>query len=169
MESALNAVTRLDAQAALQKQAVYLDAEAGVRALCETGQERIYVLAPGSGGFEYQVMRYRLRPLVVLDAPWNPVDDPAAVDRFTACLSPEELMEGLLESDLVLVFGSTEAFVQTYGSLFAQLPQEGEVTDLSRGQRKPPAGACLTGAYKAHTFCLCSIPCARPAPSAHRS
>lgn len=127
VESALNAVTRLDAQAAMQKQAVYLDAEAGVRALCETGQERIYVLAPGSGGFEYQVMRYRLRPLVVLDAPWNPVDDPAAVDRFTACLSPEELMEGLLESDLVLVFGSTEAFVQTYGSLFAQLPQEGEV------------------------------------------
>ena len=111
----------------MQKQAVYLDAEAGVRALCETGQERVYVLAPGSGGFEYQVMRYRLRPLVVLDAPWNPVDDPAAVDRFTACLSPEELMEGLMESDLVLVFGSTEAFVQTYGSLFPQLPQEGEV------------------------------------------
>lgn len=44
--------------------------------------------APGSGGFEYQVMRYRLRPLVVLDAPWNPVDDPAAEDRFTACLCP---------------------------------------------------------------------------------
>ena len=55
------------------------------------------------------------------------MDDPAAVDRFTACLSPEELMEGLMESDLVLVFGSTEAFVQTYGSLFPQLPQEGEV------------------------------------------
>ena len=69
-------------------------------------------------------MRYRLRPLVVLDAPWNPVDDPAAEDRFTACLSPEELMEELLESDLVLVFGSTEAFAETYGLLFAQLPQE---------------------------------------------
>ena len=124
VESALNAVTRLDAQAAMQKQAVYLDAEARVRKLCETGRERIYVLAPGSGGFEYQVMRYRLRPLVVLDAPWNPVDDPAAEDRFTACLSPEELMEELLESDLVLVFGSTEAFAETYGLLFAQLPQE---------------------------------------------
>lgn len=124
VESALNAVTRLDAQAAMQKQAVYLHAEARVRKLCETGRERIYVLAPGSGGFEYQVMRYRLRPLVVLDAPWNPVDDPAAEDRFTACLSPEELMEELLESDLVLVFGSTEAFAETYGLLFAQLPQE---------------------------------------------
>ena len=62
VESALNAVTRLDAQAAMQKQAVYLDAEARARKLCETGRERIYVLAPGSGGFEYQVMRYRLRP-----------------------------------------------------------------------------------------------------------
>lgn len=33
-------------------------------------------------------------------------------------------MEELLESDLVLVFGSTEAFAETYGLLFAQLPQE---------------------------------------------
>lgn len=135
VESALNAITRLDAQAAMQKQAVYLDAEARVRALCETGQERVYILAPGSGGFEYQVMRYRLRPLVVLDAPWNPVDDPAVEDRFTSCLSPEELMAELLKSDLVLVFGSTEAFEETYGALFAQPPRE-ETVQIYRVDRE---------------------------------
>ena len=50
VESALNAVTRLDAQAALQKQAVYLDAEAGVRALCETGRSASTCLHRGRAG-----------------------------------------------------------------------------------------------------------------------
>lgn len=118
-ERLLDAVTRLDAQAAVQKQQEYLDMEARVRALAPTGEERVYILAPGSGGFEHYVLRYRLRPLFVGDEPWNPVQDASKADRFTAALSPQQLRTRLAEGyDLLALCTVTEDFIKDYGMLF---------------------------------------------------
>ncbi len=131
----LNAVTRLDAQAAYEKQEGYLAMEQRVRALAVRGDERIYIIAAGSGGFEHYVMRYRLRPLYVGDEPWNIVDGRPAENRFMAQRTPEAFWQCLSEGyDLVVLYTLTDEFQQTYGSLF-QDPQtmaEGQIYRVDR-------------------------------------
>lgn len=113
----LNAVSRLDAQAAYQSQEEFLALEQKVFDVAEEN-DRIYIIAAGSGGFEQVVMRYRLRPLFVGDDPWN-IGVEIEEDRFSARRTPQEFRQTLLDGyELVVICSLTEEFIQTYAELF---------------------------------------------------
>lgn len=116
-----------------------------VRALSPTGQERIYIVAADSGGFEHYVLRYRLRPLYVGDEPWNPIYGRPVEDRFMAERTPDELRACLLEGyDLLVLAKTTDEFAQTYGELF-EAPEalsDGQIyrVDREKGLLVPAEG-----------------------------
>lgn len=137
-ESLLDAVTRLDAQASQNAQAEYTDMEARVRALCKTGTERIYIVSTDSKGFEFYFMRYRLRPLVVGDEPWNPIDGQLADNRFVAQRTPAEFMQCLTDGyDLLVLYHTSKDFERDYGSLFAKpaILADGQIYRVDRERR----------------------------------
>lgn len=113
----LDMVSRLDAQHARQQQEAFLELEQKVFSVAEEN-DRIYLIAAGSGGFERIVMRYRLRPLYVGDEPWN-IGMNMDEDRFTTYRTLEDWKQCLMENyDLLVICALTPEFSQAYGELF---------------------------------------------------
>lgn len=104
--------------------------------ITEPAGERVYVLVQGSAGYEYYIMRYRLRPLLVNDAPrCLPADGTA--DRFSAICPPDEWWNVLMQENYgyVFVVSADEAFCRDCGKLFDR-PNRIGTAQLYRADRE---------------------------------
>ena len=117
--SALNAVSRFDAQTAQISQSRFLALEQKVFSVADE-DDRVYLIAAGSKGYERLIMRYRLRPMYVGDEPWN-IGIGVEEDRFTSERTVEDFRKCLIEKyDLLVICALNDEFSRTYAELFEE-------------------------------------------------
>jgi hypothetical protein len=96
-----------------------------------SANDRIWIIAQHTTGFEYWVLRYSLMESQVGAGPWS-IGSPAdAEDVWTTAFTAAEWAQELKDYDYVVIYRATESFAMEFGELF-QAPNSIESSKVFR-------------------------------------
>lgn len=119
-DSLLQFINRGNIYHAVERQRPFKETAAQAKEVLGDENARVYIVAQGSNGFEYWILKYHLRPCLFNEDGWSLSPDGPLYsnDIWSVARSAEEWQNELKAYDYVLLYKADDTFVQHYSVLF---------------------------------------------------